>query len=195
MEQPVTTLDNAAPARSQESSRLLSQAPQADAGTPKRRRGPGVRRVPAVTGLVALALVALSACGDDGEADAGAKAAVAKASVAKIKVSAKDGAANASISGTGVTVSGGKLTDVKLTEANSGKEVAGAISSDGSSWKPGVQLERGTKYRIAAKAKDAKGRTATENSSFTTVSNANSFIGSYTPDDGKTVGVGMPVSF
>jgi len=83
---------------------------------------------------------------------------------------------------------------VELAEAN-GKDVAGAISSDGTSWKPGVQLERGTKYRIVAKAKDAKGRAATENASFTTVSSANSFIGSYTPDDGKTVGVGMPVSF
>ncbi|WP_406482261.1 Ig-like domain-containing protein [Streptomyces platensis] len=127
--------------------------------------------------------------------DAGAVAAVENASVAKIKVSAKDGATNASISDTGVRVTGGKLTEVKLTEANSGKKVTGAISSDGTSWKPGAQLERGTKYRIVAKAKDAKGRAATENASFTTVSSANSFIGSYTPDDGKTVGVGMPVSF
>ncbi|KOG42673.1 Ig-like domain-containing protein, partial [Streptomyces decoyicus] len=65
----------------------------------------------------------------------------------------------------------------------------------GTSWKPGVQLERGTKYKIVAKGKDAKGRAVTENASFTTVSQANSFIGSYTPDNGKTVGVGMPVSF
>jgi len=94
-----------------------------------------------------------------------------------------------------VKVTGGKLTDVKLTEADSGKDVAGAISPDGASWKPGAQLERGTKYKIVANAKDSKGRSATENTTFTTVSSANSFIGSYTPDDGKTVGVGMPVSF
>ncbi len=35
---------------------------------------------------------------------------------------------------------------------------------------------------------------AHENSSFTTVSQANSFIGNFTPEDGSTVGVGMPVS-
>ncbi|MGX1971177.1 L,D-transpeptidase [Streptomyces kronopolitis] len=195
MEQPVTTLDKPEPARSHRPPHLLHQTPQASPGTPPRRRGPGARRVPAVTAGVALALLALSACGDDGQADAGAKAAVENASVAKIKVSAKDGATNAGISDTGVKVTGGKLTEVKLTAANAGKEIAGAISSDGSSWKPDAQLERGTKYRIAAKAKDSKGRTATKNSSFTTVSPANSFIGSYTPDDGKTVGVGMPVSF
>ncbi|MGA5566653.1 Ig-like domain-containing protein, partial [Streptomyces platensis] len=188
----MTTLDNPAPARSRRPSHLF---PRATPDTPPRRRSLGMRRMPAATALVALGALALCACGDDGRADAGAVAAVEKVSVAKIRVSAKDGATNASISETGVQVTGGKLTEVKLSEANSGKDVAGAISSDGTSWKPGVQLERGTKYRIVAKAKDAKGRAATENASFTTVSSANSFIGSYTPDDGKTVGVGMPVSF
>ncbi|MGW7490579.1 L,D-transpeptidase [Streptomyces sp. NPDC054786] len=163
------------------------------------------RRTLAVTALFAAGALALSACGGDASAggnddgkngQAGADAAAAKdASDAKIKVSSKDGATNASINDTGVKVTGGKLTDVKLTAADSGTAVAGAISADGTSWKPGAQLERGTKYKIVANAKDAKGRSATENASFTTVSSANSFIGSYTPDDGKTVGVGMPVSF
>jgi hypothetical protein len=62
-------------------------------------------------------------------------------------------------------------------------------------WKPAAQLERGTKYRISATAKDAEGRTAAANSTFTTVTSANSFVGTYTPDGGTTVGVGMPVSF
>jgi hypothetical protein len=56
-------------------------------------------------------------------------------------------------------------------------------------------LERGTKYRISATAKNAEGKTSAANSIFTTVSTANSFIGTYTPDSGTTVGVGMPVSF
>ena len=43
-------------------------------------------------------------------------------------------------------------------------------------------------------AKDSEGRAAHENASFTTVSPANSFIGNFTPEDGSTVGVGMPVS-
>ncbi|KIZ19063.1 lipoprotein [Streptomyces natalensis ATCC 27448] len=158
----------------------------------------------AVTALIAAGALALSACGGDAEAgghdakngQAGADAAAKKdSSDAKITVSAKDGATDASINDTGVKVTGGTLTDVKLTVADTGAPVAGAISGDKSSWKPGVQLERGTKYKIVANAKDAKGRPATENATFSTVSSANSFIGSFTPDNGKTVGVGMPVSF
>ncbi|MGW0880008.1 L,D-transpeptidase [Streptomyces sp. NPDC002671] len=118
-----------------------------------------------------------------------------KTSTAKIAISAKDGSTGASINATGVKVSGGRLTDVKMTVAGSGHAVPGAISADGGSWKPKHQLERGTKYEIDATAKDGNGRTAAANSIFTTVSSSNSFIGTYTPDDGTTVGVGMPVSF
>ncbi|MFI9049264.1 Ig-like domain-containing protein [Streptomyces sp. NPDC053427] len=202
MEQLVTSPDNPAPAWSRTPHRPLQQAEQPAPGASRRARR--ARRTLAVTALFAAGALALSACGGDAEAgdhdakngQAGADAAAAKdASDAKIKVSSKDGATDASINDTGVTVTGGKLTDVKLTVADSGAPVAGAISADKASWKPGVQLERGTKYKITANAKDAKGRSATENATFTTVSSANSFIGSYTPDDGKTVGVGMPVSF
>ena len=43
-------------------------------------------------------------------------------------------------------------------------------------------------------AEDAKGREAHEAASFTTVSPENSFIGYFRPDNGTTVGVGMPVT-
>jgi hypothetical protein len=119
----------------------------------------------------------------------------AKTSTAKIVISAKDGATDASINATGVKVSDGRLTDVKMTVSGSGTAVPGAITADGTGWKPTAQLERGTKYQISATAKDASGRTAAANSIFTTVSSSNSFIGTYTPDNGTTVGVGMPVSF
>ncbi|MFF8371404.1 Ig-like domain-containing protein [Streptomyces lydicus] len=203
MEQLVTSPDNPAPARSRTPHQLLQPAEQTVPGAPRRTRR--MRRTLAVTALFAAGALALTACGGDASAggnddgkngQAGADAAAKKdASDAKIQVSSKDGATDASINDTGVKVTGGKLTDVKLTAADSGAVIAGAISADGSSWKPGVQLERGTKYKLVANAKDAKGRSATENATFTTVSSANSFIGSYTPDDGKTVGVGMPVSF
>ncbi|MEV0368352.1 Ig-like domain-containing protein [Streptomyces sp. NPDC050636] len=203
MEQLVTSPDNPAAARSRTPHQPLQLSGQQEPGTPRRSRR--MRRTLAATALLAAGALALSACGGDAEAgghgddknsQAGADAAAAKdASQAKIKVSSKNGATDASINDTGVKVTGGKLTDVKLTVAESGAVVAGAISADGSSWKPGVQLERGTKYKIVANAKDTKGRSATENATFTTVSSANSFIGSYTPDSGKTVGVGMPVSF
>ncbi|MEU5009956.1 Ig-like domain-containing protein [Streptomyces sp. NPDC021749] len=203
MEQLVTSPDTPAPDPSRTPHQLFPSAEQQVTGAPRRTRR--MRRTLAVTALLAAGALALSACGGDAEAgghddgksgQAGADAAAKKdASDAKITVSSKDGATDASINGTGVKVTGGKLTDVKLTVADTGATVAGAISPDGTSWKPGVQLERGTKYKLVANAKDAKGRSATENATFTTVSSANSFIGTYTPDNGKTVGVGMPVSF
>ncbi|MFF9480677.1 Ig-like domain-containing protein [Streptomyces sp. NPDC014733] len=202
MEQLVTSPDNSTTARSRTSHQLL-QPPEQDA-TAAPRRGRRTRRALALTALLAAGALTLSACGGSAEAgsgdgkngQAGADAAAAKdASDAKITVSSKDGATDASINATGVKVTGGKLTEVKLTVADSGAPVEGAISGDGTSWKPGVQLERGTKYKLVANAKDAKGRPATENATFSTVSSDHSFIGNYTPDDGKTVGVGMPVSF
>lgn len=164
--------------------------------TPKRT----ARALGACAALMIGALT-LTACGGDASADTtsgkdgkgGGNS--ARTSTARIVISAKDGSTSASINATGVKVSHGRLTDVKMTVAGAGTAVPGAIAADGGSWKPKEQLERGTKYQISATAKDADGRTAAANSIFTTVSSGNSFIGTYTPDDGSTVGVGMPVSF
>ncbi|MER7397911.1 Ig-like domain-containing protein [Streptomyces sp. NPDC000151] len=163
------------------------------------RNSRSLRRGLAAAALLAAGALAMTACGGDAsgannkDGQAGADAAAAKdASDAKIKVSAKDGSTGASINGTNVKVSGGKLTEVTLKRVDTGEQVSGTISGDGGSWKPDAQLERGTPYRIVA---NAKGRKATENAKFTTVSPTNSFIGTFTPDNGKTVGVGMPVSF
>ncbi|MGW8064683.1 L,D-transpeptidase [Streptomyces ziwulingensis] len=156
------------------------------------------RALGAVAALMAGALT-LTACGGsasaDDEKDGGGGTDAARTSVANLVISAKDGSSGASINATGVTVGDGRLTDVRMTVAETGAAVPGAVSADGGSWKPKEQLERGTKYRITAKAKDANGRTAAADSVFTTVSPADSFIGTYTPDGGTTVGVGMPVSF
>ncbi|MFD0025799.1 Ig-like domain-containing protein [Streptomyces sp. NPDC058382] len=122
------------------------------------------------------------------------KAAAEETSEAQIAISPKNGATNASINNDAkVSVTKGKLTVVTMTTA-AGDSVKGTLSADGTSWKPDGQLERSTTYKINATAQDAKGREAHENSSFTTVSPANSFIGNFTPEDGSTVGVGMPVS-
>ncbi|MEU0436754.1 Ig-like domain-containing protein [Streptomyces sp. NPDC006290] len=122
------------------------------------------------------------------------EAAAKKTSEALIKITPADGSDNASINnGTAVTVSKGSLTSVSM-KTESGTAVAGQISADKKSWKPLNQLARATTYKIAAVAADSAGRTANENASFTTVSPANSFIGNFTPEDGSTVGVGMPVS-
>ncbi|MFF4273225.1 Ig-like domain-containing protein [Streptomyces sp. NPDC001536] len=165
----------------------------------KRRRGLTV-----ASALLGGVLV-LSACSSGGDDDASGsssdtsqakadEAAAKKTSEADIKITPKDGSDNASINNSAaVTVSKGTLTDVSMTTAD-GTEVAGALSADKTSWKPSAQLERSTTYKLAAEAKDAEGRVAHENASFTTVSPTNSFIGNFTPEDGSTVGVGMPVS-
>ncbi|MFF1304007.1 Ig-like domain-containing protein [Streptomyces sp. NPDC058307] len=164
----------------------------------KRRRGLTVAS--ALLGGVLM----LSACsgGDDSSSGGGSdtsqakadEAAAKKSSQADIKITPKDGTDNASINNSAtVTVSKGTLTDVTMTTTD-GTKVAGELSADKTSWKPSTQLERSTTYKLAAEAKDTDGLVAHENASFTTVSPANSFIGNFTPEDGSTVGVGMPVS-
>ncbi|MFE5073216.1 L,D-transpeptidase [Streptomyces halstedii] len=167
----------------------------------KRRRG-----LMAASALLGGVMV-LSACSDDGgsggSASAGSsktsqaqvdEAAAKDASEAQITIAPKNGATNASINNAAmVTVAKGKLTEVTMTTSD-GKAVEGTLATDGSSWKPDGQLERSTTYKISATAADSKDRQAHANSSFTTVSPENSFIGNFTPEDGSTVGVGMPVS-
>ncbi|CAM5316910.1 hypothetical protein SALBM135S_06167 [Streptomyces alboniger] len=43
-------------------------------------------------------------------------------------------------------------------------------------------------------AKDSDGRASAKNTAFTTLTPKNTFIGQFTPEDGSTVGVGMPFS-
>ncbi|WP_327317486.1 L,D-transpeptidase [Streptomyces sp. NBC_01235] len=164
----------------------------------RRRRG-----FMAASALLGGVLV-LSACsgGDSGASDGGGsssqakadEAAAKKSSEAQIKITPADGSDNASINNSAaVTVSKGTLTEVTMTTAE-GTAVQGTLSADKTSWKPNSQLERSTTYKVAASAKDSAGLAAHENASFTTVSPDNSFIGNFTPEDGSTVGVGMPVS-
>ncbi|MEU0256943.1 Ig-like domain-containing protein [Streptomyces sp. NPDC006184] len=155
------------------------------------------RRALGACAALMVGALTLTACGgaDGGNDDGKGAKGSPKTSTAEIAISAKDGSTGASINATGVKVSDGRLTDVKMTVAGSEQTVPGAMSPDGGSWRPKEHLERGTKYRIAATAKDSRGRTAAANSIFTTVTSSNSFIGTYTPDNGTTVGVGMPVSF
>ncbi|ARP71991.1 hypothetical protein LK07_21995 [Streptomyces pluripotens] len=165
----------------------------------KRRRG-----LMAASALLGGVLV-LSACsGGDAKASGSDKgdtsqakvdeAAAKKSSEAQIRITPKDGSNNASINNSAaVTVSKGTLTGVTMTTQD-GQAVSGQLSADKKSWKPNVQLKRSTTYKVAAEAKDSQGRIAHENASFTTVAPANSFIGTFTPDNGSTVGVGMPVS-
>jgi lipoprotein-anchoring transpeptidase ErfK/SrfK len=156
------------------------------------------RRAFGAVALVAAGALVLTACGGGSETSAkadGKTENVAQKTAARIVISAEDGSTGASINNTGVKATGGKLTEVRMTAVGTGKEVPGSLSADGRSWKPKEQLERGAEYRITAAGEDGDGRVMKAESTFTTVTKANSFIGSYTPEDGSTVGVGMPVSF
>ncbi|MGX1758498.1 L,D-transpeptidase [Streptomyces lydicus] len=166
-------------------------------------------------GLIASAtllggVLTLAACGGSATADQGGggadgtrhentqqvdEAAAKDASQAKIKILPEDGATGAGVNDDAkVTVSAGKLTGVTMTAVESKQQVGGTLSADGASWKPDKPLDRSTKYKVTAHAEDSQGRAAVENSSFTTVAPENSFVGNFTPENGSTVGVGMPVS-
>ncbi|MFB6583500.1 MULTISPECIES: Ig-like domain-containing protein [unclassified Streptomyces] len=169
--------------------------------TDSMRRSRSLVAISAVLGGVLM----LTACGggDDAKpkgseaskAQADVDAAAAKdTSKAKITITPKDGATNVGLNdAANVAVADGTLTLVEL-KTSEGTAVAGKIAADGKSWKPDAALKRSTKYALAATAKDADGREAHENASFTTISPENSFVGSFIPDEGQTVGVGMPVS-
>ncbi|MFF4019754.1 Ig-like domain-containing protein [Streptomyces sp. NPDC001843] len=114
---------------------------------------------------------------------------------ARIDISPRQGAYDVGINyPVQVTVSNGTLTQVTMTAVATGDEIPGTLSADGTSWKPNGPLEEGTAYQIAAEAEDAKGRAATGNAALTTASPAGGFIGHLSPQDGSTVGVGMPVT-
>lgn len=171
----------------------------ASAGADSRRRGRGS------TGLLALVLGALlllvTACGG-GDTDGGSKGGKAAgagtgdttASQAVVNIVPKDGADSVATNGAlKISAEQGKLATVKVSDPK-GAEVTGKIAADGTSWEPDRHLASATKYQVHAVAKDAKGRESAKDTTFTTLVPKNTFIGQYTPEDGSTVGVGMPVS-
>ncbi|MEU9981113.1 Ig-like domain-containing protein [Streptomyces sp. NPDC050856] len=163
--------------------------------------GVGGRRVrkglPAlVTG--ALLLLATACGGGDAEAGKGGgkdgeKVANA-ASQAVVTITPKDGAASVATSGAlKIAADRGRLTTVTVTDSK-GNAVEGRMAAGGARWEPAGHLASGTKYKVHAVAKDGEGRDSAKDITFTTLVPKNTFLGHYTPEDGSTVGVGMPVS-
>ncbi|GAA1174591.1 lipoprotein-anchoring transpeptidase ErfK/SrfK [Kitasatospora gansuensis] len=150
-------------------------------------------------GLLGAPVLLLAACSGDSDKGGGGGAASGassspKTSVAKITVSPADGVTDASFTDpVKVTVVDGKLGSVKLT-GEDGKEIPGQLAADATSWASTGPLTSGTKYTVAAVATDADKLEADANTKFGTASPANTFIGYFTPENGATVGVGMPVS-
>ncbi|MER5840511.1 Ig-like domain-containing protein [Streptomyces prasinus] len=178
----------------------MNVGPISGASVGARRRG-GRKLAALALGMV----LAVTACGGGGTgsgsgsgADDGKPkdptAAQSKQSEAVIGIAPEDGAESVKTSGAlKVDASKGKLTEVVVKDPD-GRKVDGEISGDGARWTPSTHLAASTEYTVHAVAKDSAGRTAAEDSSFTTLTPKNTFIGHFTPEDGSKVGVGMPFS-
>ncbi|MEU6095983.1 Ig-like domain-containing protein [Streptomyces sp. NPDC047079] len=160
----------------------------------------GGRRFTAlILGALLLTATACGGGGNSGAGSAGGKGqdsgkAADKQSQAVVTIAPKNGAKAVDTAGAlRVTAGKGKLTEVRVEDAK-GREVAGKISGGGTTWTPSTHLAAATTYKVHAVAKDAAGLTSAEESSFTTLTPKNTFVGIYRPDDGSTVGVGMPFS-
>ena len=160
----------------------------------------GKGRLALISGVLLLAVTACGGGGSgsgSGSADGKGKdadAAQTKQSAAVVTIAPKDGAKSVETSGVlKVSASKGKLTEVEV-KGPKGEEISGKITADGAGWTPSTHLAASTKYAVHAVAKDSEGREAAEDSSFTTLTPKNTFIGTFTPEDGSTVGVGMPFS-
>jgi lipoprotein-anchoring transpeptidase ErfK/SrfK len=151
------------------------------------------RRAPLAL-LTAGLLVLLTACGGeggDGDGKGGGRDGASRASVTVVPA---DGATAVATTGAlRVTAAGGRLTSVTVRD-DRGNRVEGAVSRNGTGWQPARHLATATRYRVHAVAEDPAGRRAVRESTFTTLVPRQTFIGHYTPEDGSTVGVGMPVS-
>ncbi|MET8572187.1 Ig-like domain-containing protein [Streptomyces sp. NPDC004783] len=164
------------------------------------RRGRGTRK--GLSALVLGVLLTVGACGGggagagagDGKAGKDSTAAQGGQSEAVVTIAPADGAEAVDTSGVlQVGAAKGKLTEVVVKDPEGGK-VDGEISGDGATWTPSTHLAASTTYTVHAVAKDSEGRTATEESRFTTLTPKNTFTGTFTPEDGSKVGVGMPFS-
>ncbi|MCT9091507.1 Ig-like domain-containing protein [Streptomyces sp. ASQP_92] len=175
----------------------MNGQPISGASSAAARRG----RRGAVPALIAGALLLLvTACGGGDGSSSNAKAGGAnaaedtKASEAVVTVvpadNAKDVATNGALK---ISADKGRLTAVAVADSK-GNAVAGKISADGLGWTPDQHLASATQYKVHAVAKDTKGRESAKDTTFTTLVPKNTFIGQYVPEDGSTVGVGMPVS-
>ncbi|MEU1040990.1 Ig-like domain-containing protein [Streptomyces sp. NPDC005907] len=151
--------------------------------------------------LLGALLCAVTACGGGGDTDSGSGKSKGEpgtadtgASAAVVTVAPKDGADGVRTSGAlKVTAAKGRLTEVKVQDSE-GNEVEGKVTDGGATWTPSTHLAAATKYKVHAVAEDADGRESAEESAFTTLTPKNTFVGSYTPEDGAEVGVGMPFS-
>ncbi|MFI7498815.1 Ig-like domain-containing protein [Streptomyces sp. NPDC049687] len=154
-------------------------------------------RPAAALAALSMSVGLLTGCsnGPEDERDRAKASPAAAAATPHIRSHAADGQKHVSVRRGGrVTVEAGRIAKVSLATAN-GRAVHGVVSSNGSTWAPSAVLEYGTAYRLSVVAAGADGRKVTKRIAFTTVAKSARFTGTFTPGNGSTVGVGMPVSF
>ncbi|MFJ6740154.1 Ig-like domain-containing protein [Streptomyces sp. NPDC091279] len=160
----------------------------------------GRRRTALPALLLGTLMLAVTGCGggsdsgSDGKAkDGDAGSAASTRSAAVLSIAPKDGSKAVDTDGAlHVDVGQGKLTRVQVKDGK-GADVAGKITG-GTRWTPDTHLAASTTYTVHAVAKDTEGRETAKDSRFTTLTPKNTFIGTFTPEDGSKVGVGMPFS-
>jgi lipoprotein-anchoring transpeptidase ErfK/SrfK len=104
-----------------------------------------------------------------------------------------DGATNLPLD-TKVTVSasGGHLTSVVVTSAD-GTALAGTLDSTGQSWQSTAALAAHAHYTVTAQGTGSSGKAVQRSSSFSTLTPTAILSPIIFPNDGLTVGVGMPI--
>ena len=91
-----------------------------------------------------------------------------------------------------ITAAGGTLTQVTVASGDSA--VTGQYGPGSTNWSTGWGLKPDTAYTVTAVARNSKGAATTEVTHFSTKSAARTLqISSMTPNEGETVGVGMPI--
>ena len=155
------------------------------------------RRTARRTALCAAVLLLATACGTQQQArpDDDTRAATPTGpATARLHLAPRDGSEDVETSGElWVGVRGGTLTSVTVTDED-GRKVEGRLTRHRTRWEPLGHLDTATAYTVTATAQDPAGRTVTKRTSFTTVTPDEEFLATFTPEDGSTVGVGMPVS-
>ncbi|WP_018533991.1 MULTISPECIES: Ig-like domain-containing protein [unclassified Streptomyces] len=146
-----------------------------------------------LTAFGAASLVTVAGCAGAAGA-AGAKTASAgsgTADSATVSVTPASGSTSADFtSPVTVSVSGGTLSDVRVT-ADGGAALKGTFNDARTTWTSAANPLSDTDYTVTAKV---KGGGSTHTSTFTTKKPGATFVGYFTPEDGSTSGVGMPVS-
>ena len=148
-------------------------------------RGGRLRAAVAAVGVAALGLTGCTV----GEGNGAEEAAQVEEANPKPVANVEDGAEEWSVlDPVTVEIDGAKLDSVEMTN-DEGKEVAGELAEDGTSWTTTENLGYGRTYTLEAKAGEEE-----LSSSFQTVVPTTMTYGYLSPQEGSTVGVGQPIA-